>query len=98
MSAKEIFRKQIEVEVEVAQVQLTMLKSLVSCLTAQPDSEYARYIDAVERRVIETRTKLRELDRVQENTWEQFKGGVETTWRALQNSLKEAFASFEAKH
>ena len=61
-------------------------------------SEYARNVNAVEQKVVEARTKLQELDRVQENTWEQFRSGVEATRCALQISLKDAFASFEAKH
>ena len=98
MNTKKALREKIEVEVEVAQVQLTMLKSLASCLTEQSHCEYSRTIDAVERRVTETRSKLMELDMVQENTWEQFRDGVEATWNALQISLKDAFASFEAKN
>ena len=75
MSAKDDYRKEMEVELEVAQVKLKMLRALTASLTLEDGNEYARIIDSAELKVVDMRARLRELDRVQGNTWQQSRLG-----------------------
>lgn len=97
MSLKDAYRKEMEVEVEVAQVKLKMLRALTSSLTLEDGNEYARIIDSAELKVLDIRARLGELDRLQGNTWQQLQGRVEQIWAGLQITLNDVVMGFTAK-
>lgn len=97
MGVKDAFRKEMEIELEVAQVKLKMLRALTASLTLEDGDEYARIIDSAELKVVDMRARLREFDRIHENAWQRLRGGVEETWAALQISLNEVVTGFTAK-
>jgi hypothetical protein len=97
MSAKEANRKEMEVELEVAQVKLKMLRALTASLKLEDGNEHARIIDSAELKVVDMRTRLRKLDRAQGNTWQQVQNGVEEVWAGLQITLNDAHMGFGVK-
>jgi hypothetical protein len=97
MSVKDAFRKEMEIELEVAQVKLKMLRALTASLTLEDGYEYARIIDSAELKVLDMRARLKEFDRIHENAWQRLRGGVEETWATLQISLNEVVTGFTAK-
>jgi hypothetical protein len=97
MSAKEAYRKEMEVELEVAQVKLKMLRALTASLKLEDGNEHARIIDSAELKVVDMRTRLRKLDRAQGNTWQQVQSGVEEVWAGLQITLNDVHTGFGVK-
>ena len=97
MSAKDDYRKEMEVELEVAQVKLKMLRALTASLTLEDGNEYARIIDSAELKVVDMRARLRELDRVQGNTWQQVQVEVEQVWAGLQMTFNDVLMGFGAR-
>jgi hypothetical protein len=97
MSVKDAYRKEMEVELEVAQVKLKMLRALTASLKLEDGNEYARIIDSAELKVVDMRARLRELDRVQGNTWQQVQVGVEQVWAGLQITLNDVLMGFGAR-
>jgi hypothetical protein len=97
MSAKEAYRKEMEVELEVAQVKLKMLRALTASLKLEDGNEHARIIDSAELKVVDMRTRLRKLDRAQGNTWQQVQNGVEEVWAGLQITLNDVHTGFGVK-
>ena len=95
MSAKESYRKEIEVELEVAQVKLKMLRALTASLKL--GNEHAKIIDSAELKVVDMRTRLRKLDRAQGNSWQQIQNGVEEVWAGLQITLNDLHTGFGVK-
>ncbi|MGA7278566.1 MAG: hypothetical protein WBW79_11555 [Desulfocapsaceae bacterium] len=97
MSMKDAYRKEMEVELEVAQVKLKMLRALTASLKLKDGNEYARIIDSAELTVVDMRARLRELDRVQGNTRQQVQAGVEQVWAGLQIALNDVLMGFGAR-
>lgn len=97
MSAKEDYRKEMEIEIELVQVKLTMLKAFNMSLMMQAGNENTSKIDSLECKVHKMREQLREFDRIHESAWQRLRGGIEETWAALQISLNDVVMGFTAK-
>ena len=97
MSVKEAYRKEMEVELEVAQFKLKMLRALTASLTLEDGNEHARIIDSAELKLVDMRVRLRKLDRAQGNTWQQVQYRVEEVWAGLQITLNDAHMGFGVK-
>ena len=97
MSAKEDYRKEMEIEIELVQVKLTMLKAFNMSLMMQAGNENNSKIDSLECKVHKMREQLREFDRIHESAWQRLRGGIEETWAALQISLNDVVMGFTAK-
>ena len=97
MSAKEDYRKEMEIEIELVQVKLTMLKAFNMSLMMEAGNENTSKIDSLECKVHEMREQLREFDRIHESAWQRLRGGIEETWAALQISLNDVVMGFTAK-
>jgi hypothetical protein len=97
LSAKEDYRKEMEIEIELVQVKLTMLKALTMSLMIEFRNENTRKIDALACKVHEMRAQLREVDRIHESAWLRLRGGIEETWAALQISLNDAVMGFKSQ-
>lgn len=95
MSVKDAYRKEMEVELEVAQMKLKMLKALTSSLKKETSKAHSAKIDALEKKAHVMRAKLRDLDGLQGKTWQQLQGEVEQIWTALQTRLHDAVIGFE---
>ncbi len=97
MSVKDAYGKEMEVELEVAQVKLKTLRALTASLTLEDGNEFTRNIDSAELKVLDMRAKLRELDRVRGNTRQQLQGVVEQAWAGLQITLNDVVMGFGAR-
>lgn len=97
MSAKEDYRKEMEIEIELVQVKLTMLKAFNMSLMMEAGNENTSKIDSLECKVHKMREQLREFDRIHESAWQRLRGGIEETWAALQISLNDVVMGFTAK-
>jgi len=97
LSAKEDYRKEMEIEIELVQVKLTMLKAFNMSLMMQAGNENTSKIDSLECKVHKMREQLREFDRIHESAWQRLRGGIEETWAALQISLNDVVMGFTAK-
>lgn len=98
MSMKDAYRKEMEVELQVAQVKLKMLRALTASLTLENGNKYARSIDSAELKVLDMRARLIELDRYQGNGWQQLQSKVEQVWAGLQITLNDVLTGFAARH
>jgi hypothetical protein len=87
----------MEIEIELVQVKLTMLKALTMSLMIEFRNENTRKIDALAYKVHEMRAQLREVDRIHESAWLRLRGGIEETWAALQISLNDAVMGFKSQ-
>jgi hypothetical protein len=87
----------MEIEIELVQVKLTMLKALTMSLMIEFRNENTRKIDALACKVHEMRAQLREVDRIHESAWLRLRGGIEETWAALQISLNDAVMGFKSQ-
>jgi len=97
LSAKEDYRKEMEIEIELVQVKLTMLKAFNMSLMMEAGNENTSKIDSLECKVHKMREQLREFDRIHESAWQRLRGGIEETWAALQISLNDVVMGFTAK-
>lgn len=98
MTAQEAYRNEMEIEIEVMQVKLTMLKALTMNLMMDGQNENTRNINSLQRKVTKMKEQLQELDRINENAWMlRYRGGIEETWVAMQISLHNVARVFEAK-
>ena len=97
MSAKEDYRKEMEIEIELVQVKLTMLKALTMSLMIESRNENTSKIDFLACKVHEIREQLREVDRIHENAWQRLRGKIEETCAALQISLNDVVMGFKSK-
>jgi len=87
----------MEIEIELVQVKLTMLKAFNMSLMMEAGNENTSKIDSLECKVHKMREQLREFDRIHESAWQRLRGGIEETWAALQISLNDVVMGFTAK-
>lgn len=98
MSTRTTMSETMERDIELAQAKLTYFKTQMKGGTAALRAENDERIHLLQQRIEEAKTRLLELNRDHESVGEQLVDGVEDAWRALQDSLRDAVATFEGHH
>jgi hypothetical protein len=98
MSNKKSLLEKIEKDLELAQTKLIDFKAQMTSGTAVVRAENTERIHILQQRIEEAKTRLFELSHLPESVPEQIIDGAEDTWRALQDSLRDAVSTFEGHH
>lgn len=97
MNTKEEFKRKMEAEVASAQAELERFTALGMGFTAEAKKKHDEHVEELERRIDETKARLRALDDADEDVWEELKDGVIGTWGALQSALQNAIETFKTE-
>ena len=97
MNAKEDHRKEMEIEIELVQVKLTMLKAMTMSLMVDVQNKHTGKIDTLELKVHKMRGQLREFDQIHENAWQRLRAAIEETRAALHITLNDVVMGLGAK-
>lgn len=98
MSNKKILLEKIEKDLELAQKKLIDFKAQMTSGTAAVRAENTERIHILQQRIEEAKTRLFELSHLPESLPEQIIDAAEDTWRALQDSLRDAVSTFEGHY
>jgi Fe-Mn family superoxide dismutase len=88
MSKKEEYRKKIEAEVELVQTKLAEWKASIKSTAAGARIKYAKQMEEVEQKMTAMKARLKELGEAGEDSWEQLKDGVQSSWDSLSASIR----------
>jgi len=95
MGTREAYKLKVEAELELAQAKLAELKAYAKNAVADARIRYERQVDELERRLADTKSKLKELEDAGENAWERLKGGVDSAWDELSAAVRDSAAKFK---
>lgn len=87
MSTIETYKQEIETELDLAREKLVELKTKIRGLSDVERLESIEEIEGLEEMANDMRTKVKELNEVMEDSWEQIKGDIESS----RNTINEAF-------
>jgi len=89
MTDKKIYQQQKQAQLDQWKAELDGLKAKVSGMSAETRLEANRHIQTLEKKIEESKTKLAELAKASDDTWETIRDGVESAWVALKSALKD---------
>lgn len=96
MNEKIAFHEKINTELELVQIRFAEYKAQAKRLKIEAQvRQHAKHVEDLERKVNATRSKLRELNEADDDSWELLKDGVENTWTDLQFTLQDAVSTFK---
>ena len=98
MSTKEAYNQKIIAVLEAEILKFGEFRELEKRLPAEERTKHAERVEVIEQKIRVARSKLKELEAVDEGTWEQLVEGIEHTWTALQDTLQDAITTFAKKH
>lgn len=87
MSTIETYKQEIETELDLAREKLVELKTKIRGLSDVERLESIEEVEGLEEMANDMRTKVKELNEVMEDSWEQIKGDIESS----RNTINEAF-------
>lgn len=87
MNTIETYKQEIETELDLAREKLVELKTKIRGLSDVERLESIEEVEGLEEMANDMRTKIKELNEVMEDSWEQIKGDIESS----RNTINEAF-------
>jgi chromosome segregation ATPase len=87
MSTIETYKQEIETELDLVREKLIELKTKIRGLSDVERLESIEEVEGLEEMANDMRTKIKELNEVMEDSWEQIKGDIESS----RNTINEAF-------
>ncbi|MBU1565063.1 MAG: hypothetical protein KJ630_05475 [Proteobacteria bacterium] len=95
MSKKDAFLKKINNDLKAVQIRFNEYKVQANRLQIEDQNkQQAKYFADLERKVIATKAKLKELGEADDDTWELLADGVVNTWTDLQSTLEDTVTTF----
>ena len=98
MSTKEAYKQKIDALLKAEILKFGEFKDQAEKLPTDARKRHAEHVEAIERKVDAAKSKLKELEEIGEDTWEQLIEGIEHTWTTLQSTVEDAVASFKHDH
>ena len=98
MSTKEAYKQKIDALLKAEILKFGEFKDQAEKLPTDARNRHAEHVEAIERKVDAAKSKLKELEEIGEDTWEQLIEGIEHTWTTLQSTVEDAVASFKHDH
>lgn len=95
MSKQDAYKQKVEAEMELLKANLKVLKAKVKILSADANLKYTKQINAMEDEYSVVKTKLHELGKASESTWENLKVELEVLWNTLSTKVKNALAKIK---
>ncbi len=95
MNTKDAYKQKIEAELELLRANLDVLKAKAKNLSADANLIYIKEINNMEDEYNIVKSKLHELGKASENTWEDFKAQTESAWNSLSTNVKNAAAKLK---
>lgn len=95
MTTKETYMEKIDAELDSVRDQLTKFKAQSTVSDNEARSNHSQYIRDLEQKFDQVKAKLCELEKADEDTWEQIKDSVEDIWTTLQSTLEDTVARFK---
>jgi len=97
MSMRDAYRQKIEAQLEEQSARLAVLKAKAKQAVADGRIIAYEEIGAAEEKINALKAKLKELGAASEGAWETMKGGIDSAWKELSDSCKEAADKFRSK-
>lgn len=95
MSTKESYKKKVEAELDLAHAKLAQLKAEAKISSADAAIKFNKEIEDLEKKVGDTKLKLKELNEASDDVWENVKEGVDHAWNVLRTSVRNAAAKMK---
>lgn len=89
MNTKNEYKQKIEAELELVKAELNVLKAKAKKTTGDMKIGYDKEIETVEKNFSIVQSKLSELNKVGEGTWEHLKKDIENSWDSLRTYAKK---------
>jgi ElaB/YqjD/DUF883 family membrane-anchored ribosome-binding protein len=95
MSAKDTYKLKIEAQMKLAQTKITELKANAKNYKADALVKYNKHVDDVVHLSDAVNTKLAELGKASDDSWEKLQAGVDSAYKALDSALKGTADKFK---
>lgn len=90
---RDAYKKKIYTELELVQIRFAQFKAQGQNFDTATRARHNQHVEKVEQHIIATKAKLKELDAVPDDMWEELVDGVENTWTELQSILEDTITS-----
>ena len=97
MSLKNAYREKMEAQLEEHRARLDLLKAKAKRAVADGKIMAYEELAEAEAKFTTAKARLKELGSASEGAWETMKGGIDSAWKDLADSCKQAADKFKAK-
>jgi hypothetical protein len=94
---REAYRQKIEAQLEEQSARLAVLKAKAKQAVADGKIMAYEEIGVAEEKITALKAKLKELGAASEGAWVTMKGGIDSAWKELTESCKQAADKFRSK-
>lgn len=95
MTTKETYMEKIDAELALVQDKLSKFKAQSAIYNNTTRSSHTRHVKDLEQKLDQVKARLYELEKADEDVWEQLKDSVEDIWTTLQSTLEDTLVQFK---
>ena len=95
MTTKEKYMEKIDAELDLIRNKLSSFKAQSAVFNNAARSSHSRHVRDIEQKLNQVKARLYDLEKADEDVWEQLKDSVEDIWTTLQSTLEDTVARFK---
>lgn len=94
MNEKDLYQQKIKAQLNEWQADIDKMKAKMAGASVGAKLELNQHINMLENKIAEGNSKLEELDKVSEDSWETVKEGFEEAWESISSAFESAYQKF----
>jgi len=94
MNEKDLYQQKLEAQLNEWQADIDKLKAKMAGASVGAKLELNQHINVLESKIGEGNTKLEELSKTTDDSWETLKEGIEEAWESISIVFKDAYKKF----
>lgn len=94
MNEKELYQQKLKAQLNEWQADIDKLKAKMAGASVGAKMELNPHINMLESKLSEGGSKLEELEKATEETWETFKESLEEAWKSITAEFEDAYKKF----
>lgn len=94
MNEKELYQQKLKAQLNGWQADIDKLKAKMAGASVGAKLELNQHINMLESKIGEGNSKLEELDKATDDSWESLKKGFDEAWESISAAFKDAYNKF----
>lgn len=94
MNEKDLYKQKIKSQLNEWQADIDKLKAKMAGASVGAKLEVNQHINLLENKIAEGNSKLEEIDKVTDDSWETLKEGFEESWDSISTAFEDAYKKF----
>ena len=94
MNEKDLYKQKIQTQLNEYQADIDKLKAKMAGASVGAKLEVNQHINLLENKIAEGNSKLEEIDKVRDDSWETVKEGFEEAWDSISTAFEDAYKKF----